>query len=204
VPVRGLTEAHISYDETLLDNLERWFAAVDGPSVLYLHMMGSHGPAYFRRYPSALAKFQPDCQNTRFSHCTSEELINAYDNTIAYTDRFLAKLIGRLEAPGSGRSAAMIYMSDHGESLGEHNIYLHGMPYAIAPEEQRRIPFIVWAGKEFQRDSGLDVACLTRKRDAKLSHDNLFHSVLGLLDVETTRYDRALDVFDKCRRHPAL
>jgi len=200
VPRGALSEKHISYDERLLDGVEPWVQGLDGPGVLYLHMMGSHGPAYFRRYPEDQAPFKPDCRDTRFSHCTGEELVNAYDNTIAYTDKFLASLIRRLAALGDDHGTAMLYLSDHGESLGEGNVYLHGMPYALAPETQRKVPFIFWANARFKSDVGLDMGCLGETRNAPLSHDHFFHSVLGLLGVESRRYSKDLDAFRACRR----
>ena len=119
---------------------------------------------------------------------------------LVYSDYILFRLIELLQAyDGKDAAAAMIYVSDHGESLGEGNLYLHGLPYALAPEEQKRVPMMVWLSPKFEADSRLDMACLQRHRTDETSHDNLFHSVLGLLDVRTKVYDRALDIFARCR-----
>ncbi len=166
-------------------------------------MMGSHGPAYFRRYPSSHAIFKPDCQDTRFSHCETEHIVNAYDNTIAYTDHVLAELIRKLDARAPAVSSAVLYASDHGESLGEKNLYLHGMPYNLAPDTQKRVPFIFWASKAFATETALNLSCLDRRKADAISHDNLFHSVLGLLDIATEQYQKKLDLFAACRANEA-
>ena len=189
-----------SNDAILLQGLEEKIANATGDSVIVLHMMGSHGPAYYKRYPAEFEKFTPVCASSQFSRCTSEEIINAYDNTIAYTDHVLAELAGALQRlDAKGHPASMIYVSDHGESLGEKNIYLHGMPYAIAPEAQKHVPMVMWLSPAFQTTFGLDTGCLAGHAKGEFSHDNFFHSVLGLLDIATSTYDTALDIFAPCR-----
>ena len=168
--------------------------------VLALHQMGSHGPAYYKRSPPALKRFLPECTNTTLGQCDREQLINAYDNTIVATDRFLADTIAWLKGRSTEYAPALVYMSDHGESLGELGIFLHGLPYAFAPEAQKRVPFIAWFGADLAARRGLDTACVGRLLDTPYSHDNLYHSTLGLLDVTTPTYRRELDAFAPCRK----
>jgi len=193
-------ELAVSFDDKLLDNLDPWIDRIPDKGVLVLHMMGSHGPAYYKRYPRDHARFQPDCQDTQFSRCSREALVNAYDNTIAYTDHVLRLVIDKLaERDKQGWATSMIYVSDHGESVGENGIYLHGLPYAIAPDEQKRIPWIMWFSPKFQTSFGLSNECLLRRRGETVSHDHYYHSLLGLLDVKTETYDPVLDMFAPCR-----
>lgn len=193
-------ELAISYDDKLVQNIDPWIDQIPDGGVLVLHMMGSHGPAYYKRYPREHAKFTPDCQDTQFSRCTREALVNAYDNTIAYTDHVLRLVVDKLaERDAQGWATSMIYVSDHGESVGENGIYLHGLPYAIAPEEQKRVPWIMWFSPKFQASFGVSGDCLARRRAEPVSHDNYYHSILGLLDVKTSTYDTTLDMFSPCR-----
>ena len=93
----------------------------------------------------------------------------------------------------------MIYVSDHGESLGENNLYLHGLPYRMAPDVQKRVPWITWLSPSFEHLRGLTTACLKRKLDEPVSHDNYFHSVLGILGVQTRAYQKTMDIYAGCR-----
>jgi len=93
----------------------------------------------------------------------------------------------------------MIYVSDHGESLGEHGLYLHGIPYAIAPEYQTHVPMLVWLSNQMTSSGDVDAGCVSGKSHQPFSHDNLFHSVLGLMNVETSAYHASSDIFDGCR-----
>jgi lipid A ethanolaminephosphotransferase len=187
------------YDGVLVRRLESELAATTRDTVLVLHMMGNHGPAYFRRYPAEFRKFFPDCASVELRDCTREEVVNAYDNAILYTDHVLAALIRALKVHADAIDGAMMYVSDHGESLGEHGLYLHGMPYAIAPRTQTHVPLISWISPEFSRAEQVDLRCLRNRSDDELSHDNVFHSVLGVLDVRTAAYLPAKDVFSRCR-----
>jgi lipid A ethanolaminephosphotransferase len=168
--------------------------------VLVMHQMGSHGPAYYKRSAPAQKRFLPECTNTTLGQCDPQQLINAYDNTIVATDRFLAETIAWLKGRSAGHATALLYMSDHGESLGEHGIFLHGLPYSFAPEVQKRVPFVAWLGAELAAVRRIETACVGRLLDTPYSHDNLYHSVLGLLDVTTPTYRRELDTFAPCRR----
>ncbi|HLQ18167.1 MAG TPA: sulfatase-like hydrolase/transferase, partial [Tabrizicola sp.] len=170
-----------------------------GVQLLVLHQLGSHGPSYFRRYPAAFARFKPACEKDDLQQCSREEIVNAYDNTIAYTDWFLAQVIDLLDA--SDRVIpAMYYVSDHGESLGEGGLYLHGTPYFMAPEYQTRVPMVLWMSGRFRDSLALDQDCLKAAAEAPVSHDNMFSTVLGMVDVTTTARDQALDLAGACRQ----
>ena len=158
----------------------------------------SHGPTYFLRYPEKFKIFTPTCDTSDFAKCSQEQIINAYDNTIVYTSYFLSKTI-KLLKKYTQYDTAMIYVSDHGESLGEHSLYLHGMPYWIAPDVQKKIPFMLWLSKSFEYNLGLKSACLEKKSSQEYSHDNIFHSILGLFNIQTTMYNKDLDIFSDCR-----
>lgn len=165
--------------------------------VVVLHQMGSHGPAYFKRSPSAQKTFQPECKSNILQDCPRQNIINAYDNSIVYTDFVLNQAIDWLQSHANTAGGALLYVSDHGESLGENNLYLHGLPYAIAPDVQKHVPWIAWNTADF----GMDLACLRQRRDASISHDNLFHTVLGMMQVQTMVYDKNLDAYASCQRH---
>lgn len=186
-------------DEILLHGLREVTEPADRDLVVVLHQLGNHGPAYFRRYPADLKRFEPACESAELRHCTHQEIVNAYDNAIVYTDHFLAQTIGYLDSLKSRFDVALVYVSDHGESLGEKGLFLHGMPYAIAPREQLEVPMLWWFGADAEHALRIDPACLRRRANEPASHDHLFHSVLGLLAVDTPRYRRERDLFSGCR-----
>jgi lipid A ethanolaminephosphotransferase len=167
-------------------------------TVVVMHQMGSHGPAYFKRTPAEFKPFKPECTDTSLSQCERAQVVNAYDNTIVFTDYFLSRVIGWLKTQDKTSTPAMLYVSDHGESLGEKNMYLHGLPYSVAPPEQKTVPLITWLSPSFEQLTHISTRCLQANRDKALSHDNLFHSVLGLMAVKTTVYQRELDFFAAC------
>ncbi len=197
--IEGLCSGGQCSDEVLLHNLDSVLTDARGNLFVVLHQLGSHGPAYFRRYPPAFKRFQPACESQDLQRCTTAEIRNAYDNSLLYTDHVLGRLIDFLAAQQDRFDTAMLYVSDHGESLGENGMYLHGMPYAIAPDVQLRVPMVTWMSPGFSRAFGVDTACLRGRAGRQLSHDNLFHSMLGLMDVSTTVYDRSMDMFADCR-----
>jgi len=160
--------------------------------LVVLHTMGSHGPAYYKRYPDSFEVFLPACQTNQLNECSDEELNNAYDNTIVYTDYVLSKLITLLENNTKVDESVMFYVSDHGESLGENGLYLHGMPYLIAPDEQKRVAALMWFNEGFTRS--LDVDLIKEKIEVSLSHDNLFHTLLGFMNIETEVYQQDMDI----------
>jgi lipid A ethanolaminephosphotransferase len=190
------------YDERLLEGLPELLRSSDKDLVIVLHQKGSHGPAYASRYPKEFARFGPVCTTNQFEQCSRESIQAAYDNTIAYTDYFLSKTIDMLRDAASreGVDTAMLYFSDHGESLGENNVYLHGAPYMFAPREQTEVPMMLWMSDGFSDRFNIDLRCLSERRNQQLSHDNVFHSVLGMLDVNTAVLNPRLDLFHACVR----
>ena len=197
---RELCASGECFDEVLLTALDSRLAT-ERSGLLVLHQKGSHGPAYYRRYPKRFEKFVPACNSEDLGNCTQEQIRNAYDNSILYTDYFLSRVIERLDAASDRYHTAILYVSDHGESLGEQGFYLHGLPYVIAPEAQTRVPMVLWMSTGFvhrfslNRDGIAQIAAAER-----WSHDNLFHSVLGALDIETSVYDPSLDIFERGRQ----
>ena len=192
------------FDEIMLKNLDARlrevpFDKLSKGAVVVMHQMGSHGPAYYKRSPEALKKFKPECANNALQECSRAEVVNAYDNSIAYTDYFLSKVVAMLQSKAATIQGGMLYVSDHGESLGENNLYLHGLPYAIAPDVQKHVPWISWFANDFIGRHNLDTDCMASRTDQKISHDNYFHSVLGLMDVQTGLYKPELDVYAPCR-----
>ncbi len=183
--------------------LDERLAAARGTQFLVLHMLGNHGPSYFRRYPPAFERFKPACTKDDLQLCSREEVVNAYDNALLYTDHVLARVIAKLQGAAARVDSALLFVSDHGESLGENNLYLHGMPYAIAPDVQTRVPMVMWLSSGLPADAGLDPDCLRRRAAQPATHDNLFHTILGLLDVKTALYDPAWDLAQACRKAAA-
>lgn len=167
--------------------------------LIVLHQAGSHGPAYYRRYPKDFARFTPTCDTNAIQGCSRDALVNTYDNTIAYTDHVLSGLIDQLKGQ-TAYQTAFWYVSDHGESTGEHGLYLHGAPYLFAPSQQTHVPMLAWFSPQFaQQHSGLS-ACLQQKTGQTLSHDHVFHSFLGLLNIQSQVYNPELDLTGDCRQ----
>ena len=185
-------------DGVFLKSLQDKADTITEDTVIVLHQIGSHGPSYWLRYPADREIFAPACKTPELTDCTSEEITNAYDNTIAYTDHFLSQVIDLLDA--SDRvTPAMFYVSDHGESLGEGGLYLHGTPYFMAPEDQTHVPMLIWMSKPFRDSLALDRDCMAKSAADPLSHDNMFSTVPGMLDVTTTAKDTTLDLAGACR-----
>lgn len=186
------------YDEILLQNLDQLLRDNKGDLLVVLHQKGSHGPSYYKRSPQEFKLFLPECDREDVQNCDRQSIINAYDNTIVYTDHVLARLIDLLAA--QGYPTAMLYVSDHGESLGENNIYLHGLPRAIAPRQQTHVPLIFWASPDYFEAKTIDPVLLASSRSQSYSHEYLFHSLLGLFDVQTAIYQTNLDLFFPARK----
>ncbi len=181
-------------DVGMLKNLQSYIDQhPQGDIFIVLHQMGNHGPAYYKRYPAKFERFTPVCQTNELSECGRSAIDNAYDNAILYTDYFLSRVIGLLKNNSDQFEAAMFYVSDHGESLGENNLFLHGLPDVLAPDVQKRVPMIFWFSESFLED-GVGVDQLRSQLDASYSHDNVFHTVLGLFEVETGAYDPRKDL----------
>ena len=194
-----ICDAERCLDEILLHGLRDVVERGTGDTVVVLHQLGNHGPAYFRRYPPAMKRFEPACERKELADCTREQIVNAYDNAILYTDHLLARAIRYLDGLRDRYDVALAYVSDHGESLGERGLYLHGMPYPVAPREQLEVPMLWWFAPDSARSLDVDLACLRQRAADPASHDHLFHSVLGLLSVTTPRYRPSLDLFSACR-----
>ncbi|GBU15585.1 phosphoethanolamine transferase [Polaromonas sp.] len=203
--VPGLCDGTECFDEVMLQGLDERIAALPAERrakgvVVVMHQMGSHGPAYHKRSPAAYKKFLPECTDNALQSCTKEGLLNAYDNSIIYTDQLLSATIQWLKGQEAVSAPAMLYLSDHGESLGENNLYLHGMPYSIAPDVQKHVPWVTWLSAEFEQRNKITTACLKQQLDAEVSHDNYFHSVLGLMNVQTSVYRPELDIYAHCTK----
>ncbi|TNH02736.1 phosphoethanolamine--lipid A transferase [Testudinibacter sp. TR-2022] len=188
-------------DDILLQNFEQRLQADPNKDlIVVLHTMGSHGPTYFERYTSEYRHFTPTCDMQDIAKCSKEQLVNTYDNTILYIDQFLDRVINTLKKQPNLNSA-LLYVSDHGESLGENGIYLHGTPYSIAPDEQTHVPAVFWASQGLQAQRNLDLSCLQKTANTTAySQDNYFHSVLGLMQIKTALYNPTMDMFAGCRR----
>lgn len=174
-----------NYDEVLLTGLkEQILASQKNKILIVLHTSTSHGPTYSKKYPPQFEIFKPVCNSVELGNCSQTELINAYDNTIIYTDYILNKIIENLKELKE-YNCAMIFVSDHGESLGEKNLYMHGLPKSIAPKEQYEIPFIVWFS-----DSSKHL-----KPNTVLSQSYVFHSVLNFLSIQSPIYNEKMNIF---------
>jgi len=194
-----LCDGNRCFDEILLRDLAAKIDAAAGDIVIVLHTMGNHGPAYFQRYPATFRRWTPTCDTTDLASCTPDALVNTYDNAILYTDHLLGRAIDLL-ASNHSHDTGLLYVSDHGESLGEKNLYLHGMPYAIAPAVQTHVPLILWFSEGLGQRKGLDARCLQARAQAPASHDHLFHTLLALLDVDSKVYDPTLDLLHSCSK----
>ena len=190
-------------DDRLLEGFQQRLSEAQGTQVWVLHMLGNHGPAYHRRYPAAFEHFTPACHDDDLHRCSIEAVVNAYDNALRFTDHVLAQAIHALQAASGRVDTALVYVSDHGESLGEKGLFLHGMPYRIAPIEQTRVPMVWWVSPGLDAAIGTPKGCtreaLSRASAGLVAHDHLFHSLLGLLDVGTALHEPKLDFFAPCR-----
>ena len=187
------------YDDILLDGLNETLDNIKKDTLIVLHAMGSHGPSYYKRYPQEMEQFKPSCHEDDLQKCSQNEIINAYDNTILYTDYVVSSVIDILKTK-QNLQTGMIFVSDHGESLGEHNIYLHGLPFKFAPQEQKSIPMILWLSDSLKQNEHINTSCLQKKAEQDIfSHDNYSHTIMGLLGVSTTVYKENLDLLHGCR-----
>ena len=189
------------FDEILLTNFAEKIKKNDENTFVVLHQTGSHGPAYFEHYPKETEQWSPICTTENLSSCTKEELINVYDNTVYYTSIFLSKIMDELNKLSDEYNVALIYASDHGESLGEKGIYLHAQPYDTAPDYQKDIPMLIWLPNDSANAFGIDISCMKKAANAPHSHDNLFHSALGLAGIKTNIYNPNLDIFASCKKN---
>jgi lipid A ethanolaminephosphotransferase len=202
-PVGALCPQGRCFDEALIHDLDRRLASATGTQLWALHMIGSHGPSYYRRYPAEFEQWRPACRQDDLQRCSVEEIRNAYRNTLVYTDHVLARAIQALQAESARVDSVLVYISDHGESLGERGLFLHGFPYAIAPSEQTRVPMVLWASTGYERSVGLPEGCLRtvgeRAASQPVAHDHLFHTLLSLTDVRTALHEVSWDLTAACR-----
>jgi lipid A ethanolaminephosphotransferase len=190
-------------DEVLFHQLEDYINHLQHDGVIVLHTIGSHGPTYYNRYPAAFRKFTPTCDTNQIQTCSQQQLVNTYDNTIVYVDYIVDKAIKLLQSKQDNFTTSLVYLSDHGESLGENGVYLHGLPYSIAPESQKHVPFLIWLSDDYQKRYGVSSQCLQNEAQQKnVSQDNLFSTMLGLTGVETKEYRAQDDILTACRGEP--
>ncbi|WP_434612991.1 phosphoethanolamine transferase [Tabrizicola sp. M-4] len=180
-------------DAVFLETLQAALPTITRDTVLFIHMIGSHGPSYYLRYPKAEEAFTPACRTAEFADCTQQEIVNAYDNSIRFTDQVIARTIDMLAAQ-SGVIPAVLFLSDHGESLGEDGLYLHAAPYFMAPATQTTVPMLMWMPDSYQQAFKVNRPCLAAKTTQPQSQDSLFHTVLGLMDITTEVRNPALDL----------
>ncbi|KNC08811.1 hydrolase [Klebsiella sp. RIT-PI-d] len=188
------------YDEVLFDGLERYIDTLQGDGVIVLHTIGSHGPTYYRRYPPQFRKFTPTCDTNEIQTCSQAQLMNTYDNTVLYVDYIVDKAIKLLQRKQDKFTTSLVYLSDHGESLGEDGIYLHGLPWSVAPQMQKHIPMLIWLSADYQKRYDINQQCLEKNADTQsYSQDNLFSTMLGLVGVNTHVYQEKDDILLPCR-----
>lgn len=208
VPTRDITVLNLPgqciddecHDEALFHGVDDYINQLNNDGIIVLHTMGSHGPAYYQRYPEAFRQFTPTCDTNQIQTCSRESLINTYDNTILYVDYIVDKAINVLKGHQDKFNTALVYLSDHGESLGEDGMYLHSMPYAVAPTQQTHIPMLMWFSGGYQQQFAINDSCMRKQADQqRFSQDNLFHTVLGMFNIATKEYQAPLDILQPCR-----
>lgn len=187
------------FDEELVTQVDKVLSEDDGNSdiLIVLHTLGSHGPKYYRRYPDKFSQFEPACKKSTPQECTDKEIINAYDNTILYTDHVISQLIDYLQTKQAKNDTFLIYASDHGESLGEKGVYLHGLPYFLAPEAQTHVPMLTWFSENYIKNEKLDIAKMKTLQVKDVSHDFLSHTMLSVFEVNTSLYKKDHDLLSK-------
>ncbi len=189
------------FDEILVDSLKDYLAHLDKnnpkPQLIVLHQMGSHGPAYFKRSKTPYQPFQPTCNSNAIQGCSTEELKNSYDNSIVYTDHVLAQIVETLKQQTQYQTGFW-YLSDHGESTGEHGLYLHGAPYSMAPTQQTHVPMLMWFSDAWKQQNTQQVSCLKGQTEQARSQDHLFPSLLSLLDIKTQVTEAKNDMLAQC------
>ncbi|WP_241622585.1 phosphoethanolamine transferase EptA [Rosenbergiella australiborealis] len=188
------------YDQVLYHNLQSYIDKQTGNTLIVIHTIGSHGPTYNHRYPPQFKFYTPTCETNEVQHCSTEQLVNTYDNTIRYMDYIVDQGIQLLQANSQRFTTSLVYLSDHGESLGEDGVYLHGLPYMVAPIQQKHVPMLVWLSPDYQQRYAVNTGCMTEQANRmQSSQDNLFPTMLGLLGVQTKEYQPKLDLLNGCR-----
>lgn len=208
VPHQNVTNLNLSgecidgecYDDVLFHNLDSYIDNLQLDGIIVLHTIGSHGPTYYNRYPAEFKKFTPTCDTNEIQSCTQQQLTNTYDNTILYVDYVVDKAIKLLQSKQDKFTTSLVYLSDHGESLGEDGVYLHGLPYSIAPDTQKHVPMLLWLSPDYQQRYGVSSQCLQQQAKTNdYSQDNLFSTLLGLLGVDSREYQAKDDLLTPCR-----
>ncbi len=208
VPHQNVTNLNLSgecidgecYDDVLFHNLDSYIDNLQQDGIIVLHTIGSHGPTYYNLYPAEFKKFTPTCDTNEIQSCTQQQLTNTYDNTILYVDYVVDKAIKLLQSKQDRFTTSLVYLSDHGESLGEDGVYLHGLPYSIAPDTQKHVPMLLWLSPDYQQRYGVSSQCLQQQAKTNdYSQDNLFSTLLGLLGVDTREYQAKDDLLTPCR-----
>lgn len=190
---KELCKTSTCFDEILV-NAVKEISTTDEDQFIILHTLGSHGPSYYLRYPDEFNVFKPSCDTSDLSKCSQEEIVNAYDNTILYTDFVVSKIIDYLKTLAPKIDTSLLYVSDHGESLGENGIYLHSLPYVLAPREQKTVPMVFWFSEEFKKERKISNFYQTKVNFCQFSHDNIFSTILDILEIETPEYKSDLDL----------
>ncbi len=187
------------FDEVLVGKMDDVLSSMNGQQdvLVVLHVLGSHGPKYYKRYPDEFSVFEPACKKSSPQECTDQEIVNTYDNTILYTDHVISQFIKYLKEKQDEHDTFLIYASDHGESLGENGVYLHGLSYFLAPKAQTHVPMLSWFSEQYIQNQKIDLPAMRNKQDDKLSHDNLSHSLLSAFSVETKVYKSGHDLLVK-------
>jgi lipid A ethanolaminephosphotransferase len=176
-----------AYDDILIKGLrQRIESSPKNKVLIILHTSTSHGPQYASKYPKEFEVYKPVAKNVEEGEKNVGMLVNAYDNTIRYTDFLLDSLINTLRTMSDWKSC-MIFISDHGESLGENKMFMHGLPMKLAPKEQYEIPFLVWTSENFR--------AYKSELPAVLDQHYIFHSVLNLLSIQSPAYNENQDIF---------
>ena len=187
-------------DDVLLHRFDNYVDSLHNDGIIVLHQMGSHGPAYYQRYPAEFRRFTPTCDSNQIQDCDHQALVNTYDNSLLYTDDMVSRTIDKLKALSDRFNVALVYLSDHGESLGEHGMYLHGAPYMFAPSQQTHIPMLMWMSPGYAAAYHINESCLRQQAAIeKVSQDNLFHTVLGMFNIQTQEYQPQLDMIRSCQ-----
>ncbi len=184
------------FDEVLVGKMDEVLSKMNSQQdvLVVLHVLGSHGPKYYKRYPDEFSVFEPSCKKSSPQECTDQEIVNTYDNTILYTDHVVSQLIKYLKEQQSENDTFLIYASDHGESLGENGVYLHGLPYFLAPKAQTHVPMLSWFSEKYIKNQKIDMSAMKNIEEEKTSHDNLSHTLLSVFNVETTEYKKEYDL----------